>query len=99
MLMYGHSQPFKPVGTQGASIKGLNTLGNEFVHFVPKGWLLEVSRLPQIFEDCLALIAFLGWESNNVIWYEDENEKRAVKALESARNVVAALAVTYSDSP
>lgn len=99
MLKYVHSRPFKPTGTQSTSIKKLNSLRNEFVHFIPKGWLLEVSGLPQIFDDCLALVAFLGWESNNVIWYKDENKKRAAKALGSAQKVVAALAGTYSDSP
>lgn len=99
MLKYGHSRRFKPTGTQGASIKALNSLRNDFVHFLPKGWLLEVSGLPRMFDDCLTLIEFLGWESNNVIWYEDENEQRATQALKSARSAVAELASTHSDSP
>lgn len=84
MLRYTHSQPFTPSGTQGASIKRLNSLRNQFVHFVPMGWSLEVTDLPQMVLDCLSAIRFLGWESSNVLWPSDEAEGRAYKALEAA---------------
>ena len=51
--MHGLSQAFKP-GTQGRSVKQLNKLRNEFIHFVPKGWSLEVDA--RIVDDCLNVI-------------------------------------------
>ncbi|MFH1596686.1 MAG: hypothetical protein ABIG94_10020 [Pseudomonadota bacterium] len=84
MTFYIHSKPFKPSGTEGTSIKKINSLRNDFVHFVPKSWSLEVTGLPPIFLDCLNIIDFLGWRCNNIIWYESAVEKRASKALSEA---------------
>jgi hypothetical protein len=84
MTSYMHSKPFKPSGTQGSSIKKLSSLRNDFVHFVPKGWSLEVTGLPQIFLDCLNIIDFLGWKCGNSLWYVCSVEKRASKALSEA---------------
>jgi len=84
MGFYNHSKPFEPSGTQESSIKKLNSLRNDFVHFVPKIWSLEVTGLPQIFLDCLNIIHFLGWECGNIIWYKSSVEKRASEALAEA---------------
>ncbi len=95
MLMYGHSKKFAPQGSQGGSIKRLNDLRNEFIHFVPKGWSLDVSGLPALFADCLDFIEFLGWESGNVLWHEAELKFRAKAAIESARAGLTELKVLY----
>jgi len=76
---YIHSKPFKPSGTQGSSIKKLNSLRNDFVHFLPKIWILEVTGLPQIFLDCLNIIHFLRWECGNIIWYKSLAEKELLR--------------------
>lgn len=68
----GGNTPFRPKGSEGRSIRKLNVLRNEFIHFTPKGWSLEVSGMPQIGIDCLRLIAFLGWETQNVFWHSQE---------------------------
>lgn len=66
MLFQTNSRKFSPSGTQGWSIKKLNSLRNEFVHFLPRSWSLEVSGMPQICLDCLDLVEFLGWQSGNI---------------------------------
>lgn len=48
MLMFVHSKKFQPRGTQRASIKTLNRLRNEFVHFTPRVWALELNGVPVI---------------------------------------------------
>lgn len=68
----GGNRPFTPSGSQGRSIRKLNELRNEFIHFTPKGWSLEVTGLPQICMDCLKLVAFLGWETQNIFWHNQE---------------------------
>ncbi len=70
MQMYVNSQVFKPSGTQGRSVKKLNSFRNNFVHFVPKGWAIEVSGLTQIVDDCLNIISFLAFDCGNVFWHE-----------------------------
>jgi hypothetical protein len=50
---------FVPHGTQGKNIKRLNKYRNEFIHFFPKDWSIEVSGLPEICKDCLDVISQL----------------------------------------
>jgi hypothetical protein len=91
MLKYTTSKRFEPRGTQGASVKALNSLRNDFIHFVPKRWSIEVSGLPAICSDCLDLIEFLGWECGNVMWVDDRLEERASGALADARRQILSL--------
>lgn len=94
--MYGHSQKFAPQGSQGRSIKKINQFRNEFIHFIPKGWSLEVSGLPHICIDCLNILEFLGWSSGNVVWRDDQVQTRAEEAIKIAKNYLEALNKTYN---
>jgi hypothetical protein len=85
MQMYVNSRSFTPSGTQGKSVKQLNRFRNDFVHFVPKGWLIETSGLPQITDDCLNIISFLALECGNVFWEEQALETQAKSLIENAK--------------
>jgi hypothetical protein len=76
----GGNTPFKPKGSEGRSIRMLNSLRNEFIHFTPKGWSLEVSGMPRISLDVLVLVSFLGWESGNIFWHDEGALERAREA-------------------
>lgn len=91
MLLYTDSQKFVPKGTQGSSIKKLNRLRNEFVHFTPKVWALEVGGLPAIVSDCLGIAEYLAWESGNVVFAEQDLRERLKAAYQSARKSLATL--------
>jgi hypothetical protein len=91
MLNYTTSRRLQPRGTQDASVKMLNSLRNDFIHFVPKGWSIEISGLPRICGDCLDLIEFLGWGSGNVHWVDDTQQERAVRAVADARSQLLSL--------
>jgi len=73
----GGNTNFTPKETQGTSIKKLNEIRNEFIHFTPKGWSLEVDGLPQICIDCAALIEFLGWKTDNIYWHNPSYKEQA----------------------
>lgn len=62
---------FSPKGQQGRSIKTLNKFRNEFIHFMPKGWAIELSGMPSIFHDCLRIVAELG-QANEARWENEE---------------------------
>lgn len=94
MLMYVHSQKFVPKGTQGGSVKLLNRLRNEFVHFTPRVWALELEGLPAMATDCLEMAEFLAWQSHNVTWREQDLIQRATAAFESAHASLAVLRKT-----
>jgi hypothetical protein len=62
---------FTPRGTQGRSIIKINEYRNEFIHFMPKGWVLEVGGLPTMCKDCLDVINELNEHTMNVLWNND----------------------------
>jgi hypothetical protein len=98
MLCYVHSKKFKATPAHDRSVKKLNELRNEFIHFVPKGWSLELTVLPEICLDCLEVIEFLGWESENIILYEEVQQKRAMSALKEAKEVLNDIKQKYEEA-
>ena len=48
-----------------------------------------------ICRDCLDIIHFLGWESGNVAWYEQDKRIRAEKAITLARSNLALTSKAY----
>lgn len=98
MLCYGHSKKFIATPDHNRSVKKLNELRNEFIHFVPKGWSLELTGLPGICLHCLEVIEFLGWESGNIIFYEDVQEKRAMSALREANLLLTDIKEKYEEA-
>jgi hypothetical protein len=85
MLKYIDSQKFVPKATQGGSVKLLNRLRNEYVHFTPRVWALDLEGLPTMALDCLSVAEFLARESHNVTWKEDDLIGRMDQACKSAR--------------
>lgn len=70
---------FTPQGQEGRSVKRINTLRNEFIHFMPKGWSIEVTYMTQVFSDCLSVIERLGIGLSNR--WEDEKQKAEFEGL------------------
>lgn len=79
----GGNQRFVPRGSEGKDIKLLNAFRNEFIHFTPKGWSLEVVGLPRVCLAAARLIGFLTLETTNVFWHDEES--RALLADSHAR--------------
>ncbi len=103
MLFYVDSEKFTPQGTQGRSIKRLNRLRNQFIHFTPRTFMLVLNELPEITLDCLNIAEFLAWNSNNVGWdvkdNEDELVERAKKALKAAAKAAQEIKEAYALPP
>ena len=92
MLFYENSEKFTPQGTEGQSLEALNRLRDQYVHFIPCAFILRVNGLPEMTIDCLNIVWFLAWKSNNVGWDVKDNEaelvERAEKAFEAAAQAV-----------
>ena len=97
MDRYVHSKRFRPLGTQNKSVCHLNQLRNEFIHFTPKGWSLEVSGLPHICLDCLAVMQFLQSQSGNIFWH-DPTYHRASGAIAKSVEIFTTLRNEYQNS-
>ncbi len=95
MRQYIHSAIFQAKGSEDWSVRKLNVLRNQFVHFLPRSWSLEVSGLPRICLDCVDVIEFLGWKCGNVRWSESSVEQRAVAAVRELRAELSKLASKY----
>jgi len=78
------------------SMKRLNDIRNEFIHFTPKGWSLQMAGLPQICLDGLDLIRHLGWETNAVTWYHAGHRTRARRAERILRRAMEAVKGAYA---
>lgn len=88
---YVHSRPFVAGPSHNRSMEKLNEFRNDFIHFVPKGWSLELAGLPAICMDCLSVARFLHSDGGNIIWTTvalqrraDLAFRRAIKALSRA---------------
>lgn len=82
---------FNPNRQQDASVKKLNYFRNEFIHFMPKGWSIEVSGMPRLCSDCLGVIKHLSegsicgrWETET---QSDEFKKLLEVALEKTKKI------------
>ena len=91
MKMYCHSRKFVPRGTQGRSIKLLNRLRNDYVHFTPTHWLLETAGLPEIALDSLEIAEFLAWKSGNVYLVNQDLDERLKATFVCTRESLIAL--------
>ncbi len=91
MLMYVYSSSFQPKPNHDSSVALLNSLRNDFIHFTPKSWSIELRGLPTLVLDCLDIAEFLSWESKNVFWSQEELADRIRSAFVSAREACEAL--------
>ncbi len=88
--------PFRPGQTHDLSLKRLNDFRNEFIHFTPKGWSLELQGLPGVGLDALDLIQFFGWESTAILWHKRVLLVRAKRALKRLQRTLRTLETEYA---
>jgi hypothetical protein len=84
MSFYVHSRALPQDADLDKNIELVLQLRNQFIHFTPQGWSLEVSGMPSICESVLCAISFLCWESGNIIWYSRESAEQARQEIERA---------------
>jgi hypothetical protein len=90
-----HSKPFVPCETSDESMRKLNEIRNDFIHFMPKVWALELAGLPSICLDCLAVARFLHGEGGNILWHKGEQRERAEEAFGRAEHALRSAAAEY----
>ena len=95
---YIDGEKLTPQGTQGRSIKLLNQLRNQFIHFIPCTFILVRNGLPKMVLDCLNIARFLAYDSKNIAWPEDVGgrmEKAFTAAGKAAREMKEVSASTF----
>ncbi|MEW6351211.1 MAG: hypothetical protein AB1646_19305 [Thermodesulfobacteriota bacterium] len=92
------SRHFEPKGTQTDSVKILNEIRNTFIHFFPKTQSTAVHDLLAILQDCIDIIDFLLFKSENVSWFEPSYEPRAAEATRGIRLHLEVVSQRYDES-
>ena len=98
MQILGISRVFEPKGTQNLSVRQLNNFRNEFVHFLPKGWSIEISGFPRIVIDCVDIIEFLSFDSENIFWSDDNLETRIKQSCTEIKKAASNLNILYGSN-
>lgn len=58
-LQWTSVERYDPRGRQDRAMRKLNDIRNDFIHFTPKGWSLEITDAPELFMEVLDVVAFL----------------------------------------
>lgn len=91
------SRAFAPGPTHDSSLEKLNEFRNEFTHFTPKGWSLQLAGLPRICLDALDVVRHFAWETTPINWYKAGYVTRTKRAHSRLRKGLEALESGYAD--
>jgi hypothetical protein len=94
----GGNKRFVPVGQEGSDIKRLNALRNEFIHFTPKSWSLELDGLPRIAASVTRLISFLAVETQNVFWHSVEARDALAQSTVAFQEAIERVGTAYKSA-
>jgi len=76
MRMTVLSRPLRLSESQRKSINKLKNLRNQFEHYTPVGWSIELHGMPQIAMDVLKVIRFLALDTGNYVFLTEAQRKR-----------------------
>jgi len=93
---YCGSQAFAGSAEHDTSFSALNEFRNEFIHFTPKGWSLQLDGLPTVVLHALDMISHFGWGSPSILWYERKHRVRAKWACRSLWRTALKLEAQYA---
>jgi len=82
--------------TQDESVRKLLDLRNDFVHFMPKGWSIELMGLPDICLDALQLVKQLAQGPMSMRWYDDTTARRFHVLLGECQQLLEVLRRDYA---
>jgi len=90
-------KPLKLTPQQNESVQKLSKLlRDEFVHYVPKNWSIEIHGFPQIVLDVLEIIEFLL--INSGIWSSfNEIQKKKIKSIISQSKCIIENSTLYKE--
>lgn len=85
-----------PGGTHGRSMRLLNSIRNEFTHYLPKTWFIELAELPDVVGDALEIVEFLIKDSHTIAWGKNRPLRTAaLEYLDDGRGILQKLRLEY----
>jgi hypothetical protein len=80
MHQFTQSQTLTLTTDQKQNIEKLRKdIRNNFEHFTPKGWSIEISGMPEIVSDAIDVIEFLTLSSGNPLWDIDSKQEQRIR--------------------
>ena len=76
---------------QRDSFRRLHNLRNDFAHFTPKGWAIELSGLPQIFRDILEVVELISndpWPFRHMKRIERWKLRRLIEEIKATTEAI-----------
>ena len=88
-MPWAHSIPLTiSIDEEHAIQKIVKEFRNEFEHFRPKAWAIEISGMPELFRQVLGVIRHLAIDSNTVTYVDDGLEQRIRTAIASIEELL-----------
>jgi hypothetical protein len=84
--------------SQDANVKRLLGFRNDFIHFMPKGWSIELAGLPAICIDSLNIVAALAQGPIQMRWDDDSQKARFSAVLAESIELLEKLGDLYDDA-
>ena len=95
MKHFIYSKPLPQSNDNDWCVNKLASFRDDFIHFTPKGWSIEVSGFPLICLTIIEIIRFLCCESGNVNWYNSELGEKAQVILSECEENLLRIKTTY----
>lgn len=95
MLLYTNSRCFTATKQQDECVKRLNAIRNDFIHYVPTSAAYNVKSWASIILEVIPMIEFLVLESNNIVFYEGDEQKQIINLCNLAKKEVTSLIAYY----
>jgi hypothetical protein len=81
------------------AVRWLNAHRNDFIHFLPRAYVLLLYGLPETAGDCLSVVRCVGWEHDEVpFWNDAEDEALARRELDACLRLLLELAQDYEQA-
>ncbi len=81
---------------QDDSIDKIKEFRDNFAHYIPAGWLIEIHGMPQITLDALSVIRFLSIDTDN--YHLTQNQKRRIKSIVFRSNLILKKCKLYKEA-
>jgi hypothetical protein len=97
MHRFVNTRVFEASESQTESVGILNDqLRNEFIHFLPKTNMIPIINLLLVVSDCIEIISFLAFDSNNILWYPEELESKTGELITRTKEQAQSLEKTIN---
>lgn len=84
-IQISSAERFIPTRTQDCSMRKLCEIRDDFVHFAPKGWHIQLSGAPLLAVDCLDVARFLATNSDRFRLFSNFREGELIDLIDDLR--------------